>query len=69
MVVTHAHTSSATPPSTKRAKSGGGAGGRSQQILVQFRPRKKQTKKGGIEKEEVFTKFVMCKENLVSGLH
>ena len=66
VVVTHAHSASAMPPPSKRAKSGGGAGGRSQQILVQFRSRRRQAKREGSEKPEVFTKFVLRKENIVS---
>lgn len=68
MVVTHAHSSSATPPA-KRTRTDGGGGGQGQQISVQFRSRMrhKQTKRGATEKAEVFTKFVLRKENLVSG--
>ena len=58
--MTHAHTA-------KRARSRGGAEGRSQQILVQFRSRKGQSKSEGAEKPEVFTKFVLRKENMVSA--
>ena len=74
IVTTHAHTSSsssspATPPPAKRARSGGGAGGRSRQISVQFRSRtrRKQRVEGDGKASEVFTKFVLRKEKLVSG--
>ena len=58
--MTHAHTA-------KRARSRVGAEGRSQQILVQFRSRKGQSNSEGAEKPEVFTKFVLRKENMVSA--
>ena len=74
MVTTHAHTSSsssspATPPPAKRARSGGGAGGWSRQISVQFRSRtrRRQRVEGDRKAPEVFTKFVLRKEKLVSG--
>ena len=74
MVTTHAHTSSsssspATPPPAKKARSGGGADGWSRQISVQFRSRtrRRQRVEGDGKALEVFTKFVLRKEKLVSG--
>ena len=54
-----------TPPPVKRAKVGSGEGGRGRQIMVKFRPKRRPTKSADSENDEVFTKFVLRKENLV----
>ena len=62
MVVTDAHTPSDVPPPPKRTKGNDMLSGISRQIAVRFRSRR------GKGENRVFTKFVLHKENTVSGM-